>query len=184
MVLKFILCGENSVGKNTIRERFFGLKFVGQYLKTTGAEFSIKEIIHQDGSTSKAQVWQIASQESFSEVRPLYYQQTHLGLLVYDITVPKTLENVVKWIKDIQATVGIIPVVLIANKIDLRETVPNSVTTAEGSKFARKITLELLKNSFDVPFVELSAKTGQVIPSGGILIKLKEYETNFYLFNS
>ena len=189
MVLKFVIVGDKSVGKFTLRNRFLGFGTGSYYLMTIGVEYGIKEIVHQEepfaGSNTYAQVWLITSQERFASIRPLYYQNSQMALLVYDVTVPQSLENIVNWIKEIQASVGIIPVVLIGNKIDLRETVPNSVITAKRSEFAKRIKHELLNDAFEVQFVETSAITGQVVPSGGILVKFNyEGETSIYLFDS
>ena len=189
MVLKFVIVGDKSVGKFTLRNRFLGFGTGSYYLMTIGVEYGIKEIVHQEepfaGSNTYAQVWLITSQERFASIRPLYYQNSQMALLVYDVTVPQSLENIVNWIKEIQASVGIIPVVLIGNKIDLRKNVPNSVTTAIGSEFAKRIKRELLNDAFEVPFVETSAITGEVIPTDGILVTIKgEVVTSFYLFDS
>jgi small GTP-binding protein len=165
MVLKLVLCGDGSVGKTALRHRYLGFGFKSQYMMTIGAEFSIKDVIWQNGplagSSTKAQIWDLAGQQRFSAVRPLYYIGSHAALLVYDVTVSNSFENLINWLKEIKTHVGTIPVAVIGNKIDLRDFSDNPISTRMGAEFAKMVKQEFLNNTFDVPFVETSAKTGE-----------------------
>ena len=187
MVMKIVLCGDKSVGKTTLIQRLSLSSFHSSQMNTIGVDFSIIDTVHQEGShagtITKTQIFDVNTSKRFLPNRQIIYEGLHVALLIYDVTVPETLDHIVTWLQEIQEIAGIIPVVLIANKIDLREKVPNSVTSAQGFAFAKRIKEEFLNDAFVVPFVEMSAKTGKVMPSGGVLIKLPKYETSFYLFH-
>ena len=70
--------------------------------------------------------------------------------------------------------------VVIAHKIDLKGQISNSVPSVKGNEFAKRIRDEFLKNTYDVPFVETSAKRGEVIPSKSIIIPSNVNPENFY----
>lgn len=56
---------------------------------------------------------------------------------------------------------GALPFVIGANKIDLRNEFPDSITEVEGSTAVEKISQVTMKEfGFSVPFIEVSAKTG------------------------
>jgi Ras-related protein Rab-6A len=45
----------------------------------------------------RLQLWDTAGQERFKSLIPSYLKDSHLCILVYDISDPKSLENLPKW---------------------------------------------------------------------------------------
>lgn len=162
MVLKIVLCGDPGVGTTELRLKYLGFGFRSQYMMTVGAEFSIKDVIWQfgplAGSSTKAQIWELASQQRFKAVRPLYYIGCHAAILVYDITKAETLEHLINWLKEIKTHVGTIPIAIIGTKKNLRKRVKNPISTRMGEEFAEMVEKEFLNNTFEVPFVEIAVK--------------------------
>ena len=98
---KVILAGDGAVGKTSLRKRFMESVFDGQYLMTIGADFSVKEIDVKMGSEKlqvKMQIWDLAGQPRFQEVRSVYYSGVVGAVLVYDVTRPDSFENTTKWL--------------------------------------------------------------------------------------
>lgn len=97
------------------------------------------------------QVWDLAGQPRFESVRQGFYRGARGGLLLYDVTRRRTFLNVDNWkeeaFKNLQNE---IPLVLVANKVDLKDS--RVVTTKEGEEYAKK-------NGFT--YVESSALTGE-----------------------
>jgi Ras-related protein Rab-8A len=113
-----------------------------------GANVVAREYSHE-GKILTLLIWDIAGQEMFSQVRDKYYGGTSLAVLVYDITVKKSLANTRAWLKDLVSSTSSIPLILVGNKIDL----PNrNISRDEGEKMAREI---------GASFLEASAKTGE-----------------------
>ena len=166
MVYKVVLCGDGAVGKTALRLRYMGRGFQSKYMMTIGADFALKEISVQDATgvktSHKFQIWDLAGQQSFSAVRPLYYLGSHGAMILYDVTRLSTFENVYNWIEEIfKGVKKKIPIVLIANKIDLRRQSDMAIKTEEGRELARKISDEYFEGKLRVPYIETSAKTGE-----------------------
>jgi small GTP-binding protein len=94
-------------------------------------------------------IWDIAGQDMFTKVRDKYYAGGSMAVLVYDVSKHETLEHAKFWLDDIKkVTKSSLPVILVANKIDLDKVVRKE----EGEKLAKEIKAKL---------VETSAKTGE-----------------------
>ena len=65
------------------------------------------------------QIWGIAGQALFRTFRTKFFTQATGAILVFDITVPNTLDRLNNWIEDIYQITGEIPLVLLGNKVDL-----------------------------------------------------------------
>ncbi|MHA1983724.1 MAG: GTP-binding protein [Candidatus Hodarchaeales archaeon] len=166
-MFKIVICGDGAVGKTTLRLKYMGRGFQAKYMMTIGADFALKEISVTDSSgnprTYKFQLWQLAGQQNFSSVRPLYYMGSNGAMLVFDITRLSTFENVLSWAKEIVKGVQkeVFPLMLIANKIDLREQSDIAITTEEGRELAKHISDEAFDGLIEIPYIETSAKTGE-----------------------
>ena len=85
----------------------------------------MKVIKWDDATTVRLQLWDIAGQERFGNMTRVYYKEAVGAFVVFDVTRISTYDAVKKWKMDIDAKVNIpntdepIPVVLLANKIDL-----------------------------------------------------------------
>ena len=156
ILLKIVLIGDGAVGKTSIRRRYMGEGFRTDFLATMGADFAFLETTLDD-SVLQWQIWDLAGQPAFRKVMKAYYKGSFGALAIYDVTQPKTLDSIDGWVAEAREramTFSELPVVIIGNKIDLREEVPNSLKTIQGFAKARAL------NS---GFVETSAKTGEAI---------------------
>ena len=151
---KIVLAGDGAVGKTSLRKQYLGLGFETDYLSTMGADFALHDTSIGD-TQIRWQIWDLAGQPMFKDVVQAYYTKIFGGVVVYDVTRRQTFDNVEKWINDIWKNCGRdedVPVVLLANKIDLREEGAETVSTDEGKKLAERLGL---------PFLETSAKSGE-----------------------
>ena len=150
---KIVLVGDGAVGKTSLRKQYLGQGFDTDYLSTMGADFALHDTTIEN-TQIRWQIWDLAGQPVFKDVVRAYYTKIFGGILVYDVTRRQTFENVEKWLNDIWSHSGReknVPVVLIANKIDLREEGAETVSTDEGKKLA---------GSLGIPVIETSAKSG------------------------
>ncbi len=129
---------------------------------TLGADFAIKRL-----SNSALQIWDLAGQEIYSRVRDGYYNGAQGVILVYDVSNISSFENLPNWLVEVtQKTKERIPIVLVGNKVDLRDanTVTNDdlnyVTTEQGQQYSEMLSEW---SGFNVPFIESSALTGENI---------------------
>ena len=114
------MAGDGAVGKTSLINRFLTGSFTGDYKATIGVAISSKQVITAEHEVN-LQIWDIAGQTLFRQFRKKFYTKAKGALLVFDLTVPKSLDNLNSWIDDIQEITGEIPFVLIGNKADLAE---------------------------------------------------------------
>ncbi len=156
---KVALLGDGAVGKTSLRKRYMGEVFNTNYLMTVGADFGLKQTEINEKQIN-IQIWDLAGQPRFEVVRKGYYRGTLGALVVFDITQPKSFANIITWIIELWKNngKGKLPIVLIGNKVDLREEYPNSINSDQGRKFTEQLSNE---NGFQMQYLETSAKTGE-----------------------
>lgn len=162
---KLIILGDASVGKTSVTLRFVENRFQANYITTLGVNILRKS--QNLGKTSlKWIMWDLGGQESYENYRKRFYGGAAAALMVFDVTNPTSFTNLeAKWIKEIQnaqLNPRAMPVVVVANKIDLVDQI--KVSTAEVAAFAKKFNFE---------FVETSAKTGANIEEAFQLLAYK-----------
>ena len=102
-------------GFNEKMFRFSDDTFNTTFISTIGIDFKIKTVELQ-GKKIKLQIWDTAGQERFHTITTSYYRlvpssdqinlEFHFSgangiLLVYDITNPKSFDNISKWLRNI-----------------------------------------------------------------------------------
>lgn len=123
------MVGDLGTGKTSILRRFVYNTFSSHYKSTIGVDFALKVIQHEADLVIHLQLWDIAGQERFGNMTRVYYKDAIGAFVVYDVTRPKTFENVRKWKHDIDSKVqiprgnGDIPAILLANKVNLSQEI-------------------------------------------------------------
>ena len=159
-VLKICLLGDGAVGKTSLRTRYLGEGFTTNYSETIGADFALK-FAKIDGNSFKFQIWDIAGQKRYSNVRVLLFERSDGGLLLYDISSRESMKNVRNWLETYVKYAGVGVVILIGNKSDLRNENHSNldlISKEEGEELAKQLSEEFNKN---IQYVETSAKTGE-----------------------
>ena len=129
---KVILAGEGAVGKTTLINRFVTGSFNTDYKATIGVAIFSKLLQFNDNIIS-LQIWDLAGQQLFRKFRTRFFANAKGALLVFDLTVPSTLDRLDNWIEDIKEVTDKIPFILIGNKVDLTEL--QSITQEDISNF-------------------------------------------------
>ena len=84
---KVVLLGESGVGKTSIISKYTQNVFKSQRLPTTGANFVTKRIILEDENKSiNFEIWDTAGQEQYRSLAKVFYRNSDVCILVYDIT--------------------------------------------------------------------------------------------------
>ena len=129
--IKVVLIGDGEVGKTTMAKNF--LRNVGtidtSYRQTIGADIHVKRVkydIPPLGNISFTWlIFDLAGQHRFRYVHKDYYNGARAAIVVFDVSRPETFEHVPLWINDFISNVGSPkPMILIGNKIDLRDKLP------------------------------------------------------------
>ena len=142
---KILLLGDTSVGKTCFLKRYTEDTFQDAYLSTIGFDFKFKLVTLKNGKQVKVQLWDTAGQERFRTIAKSYYKGAHGIILIYDVSNPKTYDNIKKWLAQIKEEASSkVCIILVANKIDHEERV---VTEEEGEKLAKSFNLKIFESS-------------------------------------
>ena len=147
--LSIITLGDTTVGKTCLAQRFIGQEFKDIKLSTIGQECFIK-IVNINNHEIKIKIWDTAGQERYRSIAISSIRNANGVLLVYDITKMTTYETLEYWFKQIKNVLEIkdTPIVLIGNKIDLKDS--REVLYEKGEEFAK---------DHGIKFFECSAKS-------------------------
>eukprot|EP00828_Plagiopyla_frontata_P028917 TRINITY_DN3736_c0_g1_i1.p1 TRINITY_DN3736_c0_g1~~TRINITY_DN3736_c0_g1_i1.p1 ORF type:complete len:220 (-),score=41.33 TRINITY_DN3736_c0_g1_i1:142-801(-) len=140
---------KRQVHGTSIINRFIYDTFVDNDQPTVGIDF-IGKTLTIDGQMLKLQLWDTAGQERFKSLIPSYIRDSDVVLIVYDVLVRSSYENIEMWMKYVRETRGNdIIVLLIGNKIDDEKN--RQVTIEEGNEKGLETS---------APYFEVSAKEG------------------------
>jgi len=181
-VFKVVLMGDGSVGKTSLRRTYMGEGFKANYNITIGADFAVKKMQLEGGHDVRIQIWDLAGQEHFRNVRSTFYRGTMGALAVYSVVERLSFDHIPEWVDECFENAGKkIPIVLIGNKIDLREKFEGNpsmqeamVTTDEGESLAERISDN---NGIHTSFIETSAKTGANVDAAFLELAIKILES-------
>jgi len=153
VIKKICMLGDPAVGKTSLVSRYVYSMFDDNYLTTIGAKVSKKSILikhprYDFDVDLKLMVWDIAGQQTFDWVKPLYFLNSAGAPIICDLTNKKSFESLEKWINALFKANGKIPIVFIANKADCKFWEFDPV---ELEEFAKK---------YNSPFFVTSAKFG------------------------
>ena len=158
--VKIVLIGDGEVGKTTMVKSFLMGRAIADtsYRRTIGADIFIKETkynITPIGTLAfKWLIWDLAGQPIFRDVRVEYYRGGQAGVAVFDVSRFETFRNIAYWINEFfKHTKGPKPIVLVGNKVDLREKMP-CVPPEYGENYAKKLSEAI---GFPVSYLEASA---------------------------
>jgi len=122
ILFKVILLGDSGVGKTSLMERYVNKKFDAQYKATIGADFMTKEI-EVNNTVVTLQIWDTAGQERFQSLGNAFYRGADCCILVFDVCIQKSFENLDNWRTEFSIQANIIdqnhfPFVVLGNKVD------------------------------------------------------------------
>lgn len=107
--------------------------------------------MYLDDKTIRLQLWDTAGQERFRSLIPSYIRDSHVAVVVYDITSKKSFDLVNKWIEDVKGERGDnVVICLVGNKNDLVDQ--RQVSIEDGEKRSKELGCQI--------FIETSTKLG------------------------
>ena len=145
VLIKLVIIGDSGVGKSNYLLRFVEGEFC-PIESTVGFDYKSK-ICYLPKSKKKVkfQIWDTAGQEKYMSINKNLFQRVQGIILMYDITVPKSFENLNKWMTVIKQLADGIPLILIGNKIDLEKQ--RKITKERGQQFANDNNIDIFESS-------------------------------------
>ena len=152
---KLCLVGEERVGKTSLVHRFAHGVYSPEYLRTIGALVTKKKIALEDEDgvpvALSAMIWDVMGKHVFLDLLgEAYFSGVQGVVAVFDLTRPESLEQLRRWIAEIQDIAPGAPVVLLANKSDMGSW--RKIEDAAIESFAKEV---------GAPWYLTSAKTGE-----------------------
>ena len=152
-VYKVCIVGNSGVGKTTLLHQYLSKKFKSKTEMTIGSNFFIKYLnIVETNQLISLQVWDLAGQDRFKWVRNAFYKGAKGIVYVFDLIDKNSFENLMNWKREVENAVGIIPCVLVGNKLDLVETIDKSISSDDSNFLKRALNA--------LAYIETSAKLG------------------------
>jgi small GTP-binding protein len=176
---KVIFIGDSGVGKTCLMNALLGQDFSQNHVPTTGPEFRTMQAEYR-GTAVRLQMWDTAGQEIYRSITRMYFRNSHVVIICYDVTSRHSFANVDDWIKLVSDEVGRVRIIIAATKKDRLEETPDAVTLDEleakaaSSDYACVSTSALHREGLDtlkdlISDAALSAlDTSRPIPASGL----------------
>jgi small GTP-binding protein len=133
--IKVILLGESSVGKTSLIKVAIGKKFNSSELTTYSANYSIKKF-NYNGKEYTFNLWDTIGQEKYRALTKMFFKDSKIIILVYDITAEKTFKELEYWYGQVVNEIGKegYYLAIVGNKKDLYNH--EKVKEAQGKNYA------------------------------------------------
>ena len=162
--IKIVLIGEPFVGKTCIINRYVDNNYKENPGSTIGSNYTSKKITIPDLNTEVIlDIWDTAGQEVYRSFVKLFYKESKIAILVYDISDRKSFDELKKyWFNEIKEFSKDIIIGIAGNKSDLIDK--EEVNEDEARKFAKEInasfrlTSALSNIGIEELFLELTKK--------------------------
>ena len=144
--IKIGLLGDTQVGKTAICRAFMNYEFENEFLSTIGNIKLDTKYKLKNGEQIKLILWDSAGQERYRSVAMSTLKAVTGVILVFDVTLRDSFQNVSKWLEDIKENLNNPCLVLFANKIDLDKS-EWTIKEEEIIEFAKEKNLKYFKTS-------------------------------------
>ena len=150
--VKVIVVGSCGVGKTALIGKYFKKDF-NENTDTTISPASSHAIIKlPSGIDAHVQIWDTAGQERFQSISTMFYRDSHVALICFDINTTDTIEQ---WINRVHNEVPECLIMLVQTKADLLDQTALMETNAKGNQ---------MKNEFKAhSFYLTSAVDGRMV---------------------
>ena len=135
--IKTILIGESGVGKTNLINIAKKEKFNPNQVATVNCSFFKTEFLVEDIKFN-IYLWDTIGQEKLKSLTKIFFKNSKIVILVYDITNKSSLHQLDFWLKQVKETLGDnIVLGVLGNKKDL--FMSEEVTEEEGESYAKSI---------------------------------------------
>ncbi len=150
---KICIVGDSEVGKTTILNQYLKRRFIPDAQRTIGSNFFVKYVkVPEIERLITLQFWDLAGQPRFRWVRYAFYKGAKGILYAFDLTRKNTLNNILTWKEEVESKIGIVPNILIGNKLDLITSENRLINLDDVNHIKQQVSAS--------EYIETSAKIG------------------------
>ena len=143
--IKVILVGETGVGKTNLINVTMDKDFNENEKSSLAASFSIKSM-RVDSTIYNLYIWDTMGQERMKSLTQIFFKNSKIVILVYDITKNLSFLALENWHKEVKDILGNdIVIGVCGNKSDL--FMEEEVSEEQGKNFAKKINARFVSTS-------------------------------------
>jgi small GTP-binding protein len=172
---KIVVVGDAAVGKTSLIKRYTTDTFEKDYISTLGMQFSkFEEDV--EGEKVELLLWDLAGQDSFSNLRDRFYTGSSGVIVVFSLS-PEDLEtydHVTKWLSNAKEACGNIPIILFGNKADLVDQ--NALATSPNYATSDVHVKKFVQDHKIIEYYKTSALTGQGVNEAFKALVFKLYQ--------
>jgi len=170
--VKCIIVGDGAVGKTSLLMSYSSNTFDNSYIPTVFDNYAVS--IALDNKYYNLNLWDTAGQEEYDKLRSISYPGSDVILICFSIISPSSFKNIKqKWISEMKHYLPDTPIILVGNKIDLRNDIEiinkiKPISYEQGKELA---------NELNCPYIECSSYTTHNV--GHVFeIAIEEHEKN------
>ena len=144
---KFLVLGEQMIGKTSVLERYVNNQFKINYLTTVGMDKRIKRL-ELGNCDIDLYITDTAGQERYRSITKMFYKGADGILVGFSLLEESTLESVHYWLKQIKENLDDgknISIILFGNKCDCKESI--KITKAKIDEMTNKYNLKYFETS-------------------------------------
>lgn len=160
---KICVLGDWASGKTSLVRRYVHDVYDDHYIATIGVKISSKDMVVKHLRKNPLMkvnltmlLWDLVGQKEFRSVQTTAYNCSNGAFVVCDLTRPGTIDSIEWWIGSLFKKTGPIPIVILANKVDL---------TKDEIPLFFKQKLEAMAKKYNAIILPTSAKTGRNVGS-------------------
>lgn len=147
MNFKLVIMGDNGVGKSTFIRRHMTGEFEKNYKPTSGVAMNLLSFFTtKTKGTVDFNIWDCAGTDNIDTQQHAYFAQADAAILMFDRTNVQSYQNVINWYNAFRSICPNAPVVIVGNKVDIRNTTVKS----------RHITIH---RTLNLKYYDVSAKS-------------------------
>ena len=118
--IKLVTVGDVVVGKRGMCVTYKENRFPEDYFPDVFEQFSVDMTV--DGKHIRLEITNTVGQEDYDRLRPVYYPETDVFLVIFSLDSPESFENVSeRWMPEIAHHCPNTPYLLVGTKLDLRD---------------------------------------------------------------
>lgn len=162
MIFKILILGDYGTGKTSLFQQFE--KTIPGAERKPSIKLDLIEFTRTiENEEIQVQLFDIPGRELSNANRSKHYLGAHGAFIIFDMCSPNSFRHAPFWIEELMNYNGYgkVPIVLIGNKVDLRETSQRILNPIDAKEYVFRLNRSSQRENIENHFFETSAKTGK-----------------------